>query len=92
PKNSTATNTAEVPESVQNALMNTWRVATMEASKEVIAAKEKAAEDVKAAEDKFEEALDAIQKLEADSEKDNAQIEQLKARVAELEQSVSQLS
>ncbi|MBX9725294.1 MAG: DNA-binding protein [Candidatus Obscuribacterales bacterium] len=92
PKNSTATNTAEVPESVQNALLNTWRVATMEAAKEVIATKQKAAEEVKAAQDKFDEALEAIQKLEADSEQDNAQIEQLKARVAELEQSVSQLS
>lgn len=92
PKNTTATNTAEVPESVQNALLNTWRVATMEAAKEVIAVKQKAAEEVKAAQDKFDEALEAIQKLEAESEQDNAQIEQLKAKVAELEQSVSQLS
>ena len=64
----------------------------MEAAKEVIAVKQKATEEVKAAQDKFDEALEAIQKLEADSEQDNAQIEQLKARVSELEHAVSQLS
>ena len=92
PKTAPASGGAEVPDNVQNAFMQTWRVATMEAARETQAAKEKAAEEVKAAQGKFEGALEGIQKLEAQAEQDTAQIEELKARVAELEQSVSQLS
>lgn len=91
-KGAAVTNTAEIPDAVQNAFASTWRVAALEASREVLAAKEKAAEDVKAAQNKFDEALEAIQKLETDSERDNAQIEELKARVAELDQQVSDLN
>jgi len=76
---------SEPPEVVKNAFMSTWRVATMEADREVIAAREKADEEVKAAQKQFEGALQAIQRLEADSEADNAQIEELKKRIADLE-------
>ncbi|MGH9550732.1 MAG: hypothetical protein ACRD3W_15230, partial [Terriglobales bacterium] len=62
-----------------------WRVAAMEAAKETAAVKEQAAEEVKAANKQFEDALDAIKKLEADSEQDAAQIEALKAQVLELQ-------
>lgn len=85
PKTAPAAGGAEIPDAVQNAFMSTWRVATMEAARETAAVKEKAAEDVKAAHKQFEGALEAIQKLEAESENDAAQIETLKQRVSELE-------
>lgn len=75
----------KVPDQVQNAFMNTWRIATIEAARETAAVKEKATEEVRAAHKQFEGALEAIQKLEAESEQDAAQIEALKARVSELE-------
>ena len=92
PKNAAVTNTAEIPEQVQNAFANTWKIAALEASREVMAVREKAAEEVKAAQVQFEGALEAIQRLEADTERDTATIEELRARVSELEQSVSGLS
>jgi chromosome segregation ATPase len=92
PKNAAVTNTAEIPEQVQNAFANTWKIAALEASREVMAVREKAAEEVKAAQGQFEGALEAIQRLEADTERDTATIEELRARVSELEQSVSGLS
>src|SRR5208282_2370127 len=55
-KTTPAATSADVPESVQNAVLSTWRVATMEAAKEVTAVKEKAAEEVKAAQTKLDEA------------------------------------
>lgn len=75
----------KVPDQVQNAFMNTWRIATLEAARETTAVKEKAAEEVRAAQKQFEGALEAIQKLELEAEQDAAQIEQLKAKVSELE-------
>jgi chromosome segregation ATPase len=89
---SAPTGSVEMPESVLNAFMSTWRVASMEAARETAAVKERAAEEVKAAQGKFSEALEAIQKLEAQSEEDAAEIEALKAKVQELEQTVGQLS
>lgn len=85
PKTAPAAGSAEIPEVVQNAFSSTWRVAAMEAARETAVVKEKAAEEVKAAQKKFEEALEGIQKLEAQSEQDVAQIDALKARVSELE-------
>lgn len=92
PKSAPAGGATELPDNVQNAFMSTWRVATMEAARETAAAKEKAAEEVKAAQSKFDEALQGIQRLEAQTEQDSTLIETLKARVAELEQLVSNLS
>ena len=85
PKTAPATGATEVPDVVQNAFTSTWRVATMEAARETTAVKEKAAEEVKAAQKQFEGALEAIQKLESESEQDATQIEALKGRVSELE-------
>lgn len=85
PKTAPTAGAAEIPDVVQNAFMSTWRVAAMEAARETAAVKEKAADEVKAAHKQFEGALEAIQKLETESENDAAQIEALKARVSELE-------
>lgn len=92
PKNAPVTNSAEIPEVVQSAFANTWRIAALEASREVMSVKEKAAEEVKVAQGQFEGALEAINRLESDSERDDAIIDELKAKVAELEQAVSSLS
>lgn len=75
----------EIPGPVQSAFANAWRLATQEAGRAVLAAKEKAAEEVQAALSQFQGALDAIGKLEAESEADTQQIDSLKERVAELE-------
>ncbi len=87
---------SEVPDSVKasfsSVLANAWRVAAAEAAKEVTAVKEKAGAEVAEAQGKFEGALEAIQRLETDTERDTTTIEQLKARVVELEESVSALS
>jgi len=85
PKLASLSGMPEVPDVVQNAFVSTWRVATMEAARETVAVKEKAAEDLKAAQKQFDGALEAIQKLEVESEQDAAQIEALKLRVSELE-------
>jgi len=78
----------EIPAGVQWAFANAWRLATQEAGRAVLAAKEKAAEDVDAALKQFQGALDAIGKLEAESEADAQQIDSFKERVAELEAAV----
>lgn len=84
---------SEVPEPVKAAfasvLANTWRVAAAEAAREVTATREKAAAEVAEAQSKFEGALDAIQRFEADIERDATTIEELRSKVAELEQAVS---
>lgn len=75
----------EIPASVQAVFASCWRQATQEAGRQVIAVKEKAAEEVDAAVKKFQDALDAIENLEKESEADAQQIDTLKERVAELE-------
>lgn len=85
PKVSQASGSSEIPDIVQSAFVSTWRAATIEAARETAAVREKAAEEVKAAQKQFEGALEAIQKLETESEQDAGQIEGLKARVAEVE-------
>jgi DNA repair exonuclease SbcCD ATPase subunit len=79
------TTPAENPAVVQSAFANAWRLATQEAGRAVAAAKEKAAEEVDAALKRFQGALDAIGKLEAESELDAQQIDSLKERVGEIE-------
>ena len=81
---------SKVPEAVQNAFASTWLAAVAEAAKDVAAEKEKAAEEVRQAQKKFEEALDGIQKLEAQGSQDAAQIEQLKAQVSELREALTE--
>jgi hypothetical protein len=81
--------TQTIPESVQaafaSALGTVWRVATTEAGKEVVAAKDKAAEEVASATKQFEEAMLAIERMEEQADADSTKIESLSARVAELE-------
>ena len=75
----------EIPAGVLSAFGNAWRLATQEAGRAVVVVKEKAAEEVEAALKQFHGALEAIGKLEAESEADAQQIDSLKERVAELE-------
>jgi DNA repair exonuclease SbcCD ATPase subunit len=79
------TSTDEIPPSVQAAFASAWRQAAQEAGREVLAVKEKAAEEVEAAVKQFQGALDAIDNLEKESEADAQQIDSLKERVAGLE-------
>lgn len=75
----------ELPENVLVAFKATWRAATAEADRATAAVRDQAAEEVKAAQKQFSGALDAIEKLEAQSDQDGKTIEELTARVAELE-------
>lgn len=82
----------EVPEAVQNAFNSTWRVAAMEAAREVIAVRDKAAEDVRTAQKQFEGALDVIQKLESELDAAGTEIEGQRLRIGELEALVNETS
>jgi len=73
----------EIPPAVQLAFANAWRLAAQEAGREVQAAKEKAAEEVNAALRQFHGALEAIGKLEAESEADALEMESLRAKLEE---------
>ncbi len=75
----------ELPDSVQGAFAAAWRVATTEAAREVATVREKAAEEVGAAQKQFHEALEQIERLEAESEADTERMEALNAKVLELE-------
>lgn len=81
----TVSTTDEIPGIVQAAFANAWRLATQEAGRQVVAVKEKAAEEVAAANKQFQDALDVVGKLESESEADAQQIEDLKAKIVELE-------
>ena len=81
---------AVIPEAVLSAFGAAWRAATAEAGKDVLAVKEKAAEDVAAARTQFQEALQTIERLETESEADATRLESLSAKVAELEKSLHQ--
>lgn len=80
----------EVPEAVQNAFTSTWRVAALEASREVVAVKEKAAEEVRSAKRQFEGALEVTERLESELEQNAAEMQQQKERIAELEATVAE--
>lgn len=81
---------AVIPEAVLSAFGAAWRAATAEAGKEVLAVKEQAAEEVGAAKAQFQEALETIERLEAESESDAAQLEAKSAKIAELESALHQ--
>lgn len=81
---------AVIPEAVLSAFGAAWRAATAEAGKEVLAVKEQAAEEVGAAKAQFQEALETIERLEAESESDAAQLEAQLAKIAELESALHQ--
>lgn len=81
---------AVIPDTVLSAFGAAWRAASAEAGKEVLAVKEQAAENVAAAKAQFQEALETIERLEAESEADASRIESLTARIAELEKTLHQ--
>ena len=81
---------AVIPEAVLSAFGAAWRAATAEAGKEVLAVKEQSAEEVAAAKAQFQEALETIERLEAESESDATQLEAQAARIAELESALHQ--
>lgn len=75
----------ELPDSVLAAFKATWRAATAEADRATAAVREQAAEEVKAAEGKFTDALDVIERLESQADQDAQKIEELTAKIAEIE-------
>lgn len=77
----------EIPESVQGAFGAAWRAAVSEAGREIARVREKATEEIKAAQKQFQEAKTSIERLEAESEVDNGKIEELTAKIQELESS-----
>jgi hypothetical protein len=89
PKTTSPAVAGDIPDAVQTAFMSTWRVASMEAARETAVIKEKAAEEVRAANRKFDEALEGIQRLEVQGDQDAATIESLKKQIAELEEQLS---
>ncbi len=86
-----STGNSEIPETVRNAFASTWRVAAQEAAREVEAVKEKAAEEVKEALGQFRGALEAIERLEKESEADALEIDGLKKQSAEQQAEVTRL-
>lgn len=78
----------ELPDAVLAAFKATWRTATAEAERATAAVREQAAEEVKAAEAKFTDALEAIERLETRADQDTQKIEGLTARIADLEASL----
>lgn len=80
----------DIPDPVQGAFAAAWRAAVTEAAKEIAAVKEKAAEEVKAANKQFNEALQSIERLEGEAETDAARIEDLEKNVKQLEDGLHQ--
>lgn len=81
---------AVIPESVLAAFGAAWRAAAAEAGKEVVTVREQTAQEVEAAKAQFQEALQTIERLEAENESDATRIEELTARIAEMEKSLHQ--
>lgn len=81
---------AVIPDTVLSAFGAAWRAASAEAGKEVLLVKEQAAEEVAAAKAQFQEALETIERMEAESEADASSIESLSAKIAELEKALHQ--
>jgi DNA repair exonuclease SbcCD ATPase subunit len=75
----------DLPDAVRTAFASAWKVAVAESAKDLQAVREKAAEDVKAAQRQFSEALDAIERLEKEAEIEAGKQEALAAKVEELE-------
>lgn len=75
----------EIPPSVMAGFANAWRTATHEAGRQVAEVKETAREEVAAALRQFHGALEAIAKMEAESEADVQEIERLTGKLSETE-------
>jgi chromosome segregation ATPase len=81
---------AVIPETVLSAFGAAWRAASAEAGKEVLAVREQAADDVAAVKAQFQEALETIERLEAESDADTSRMDSLSAKIAELEKALHQ--
>jgi len=81
----------ETPELVKNAFAVAWREARQEAALEVEAIKTKAAEETQAAIKEFHGALEAIEKLEKESDQDASEIELLKTQVADAQSQLAKM-
>ncbi len=79
------TTSSEIPADVMAGFANSWRLVTLAAEKNIQAAKDKATEEVEAALNKFQVALDASDKLEAENEALADQIEELKKNLTDWE-------
>ncbi len=86
-----STGNSEIPEAVRNAFAGAWRVAAQEAAREVEAVKEKTAAEVKEALGQFRGALEAIERLEKESEADALEIEGLKKQGADQQAEITRL-
>jgi chromosome segregation ATPase len=76
----------EMPDSVRGIFAAAWKTATQEAARQVLAVKEKAAEEVRDALAQFHGALDAIGKLESEADQTALEVEQLTSQLAEIQQ------
>jgi len=81
---------AVIPDAVLSAFGAAWRAASAEAGKEVLAVREQAAEEAATAKAQFQEALETIERLEAESEADATRLESLSAKVTDLEKALHQ--
>ena len=81
----------ELPPQVLASFTASWRLATQEAGRQVIEVKEKAKEEVAAALRQFHGALDAIRKLEQESEADAQEIERLSDKLEKTETALHDL-
>lgn len=80
----------EIPDLVQGAFAATWRTAMTEAGKEITAVREKAAEEIKAAQKQFQEALQSIERLESEADNDAVRIDELDKNVKSLDEAIRQ--
>jgi len=84
--------TVEIPDRVQAGFAMAWKLANDEAALEIEAAKAKAAEEVAAANGRFQEALNAVEKLEKEAQENSDLIDSLRAQVSSLTEEASLLS
>ena len=73
----------DMPETVNAAFMQAWQAAAREASKEIMAIREKTDAEVKILTRRFEEALGNIERLETEANTDAATLDNLTAQLAE---------
>jgi len=81
----------EMPDTVKNAFAIVWREAAKEATREAQAVKGKVIEEDSAAIGQFHGALEAIEKLERESEAQNLVIEDLKKQLSKQQAEIARL-
>lgn len=75
----------EMPDLAKTAFAAAWRTATAEAARDTEAVKEKAAQEVKEAQEQFRGALEVIEQVEKERDDNAAEIASLKEKIAELQ-------